>query len=264
MISGIFHSGSGLGNQLFRYVATRVLVADKGYRLGYEFGMVAPELFKGRGFMSLDMGKDCAYRYEVETPSGKTIPRHQYEITNIPVWEEWSKFCYDPDINFVEDSTIIDGSFEDPRYFEHRLDEIDQWLKVEPLEMPDDLCVIGFRGGEYIGVPELFLPREYWQKAISEMVQNHPGIRFEVHTDDPETARKFFPIYPIIHNVGINWRSMRYAKYAIIANSSFFVLPRLLSAGLTIAPRFWNRYNTKKWDYPQSYYKQFSYIHHEM
>ena len=45
MIAGIFHKGSGLGNQLHRYVMTRCLSLDKGM----EFGMVNPELFKGDG-----------------------------------------------------------------------------------------------------------------------------------------------------------------------------------------------------------------------
>ena len=85
-------------------------------------------------------------------------------------------------------------------------------------------------------------------------------MKFEVHTDDPELAKQFFPNDKIIHDIDINWRSMRYAKYAIISNSSFYILPRLLNGGLTIAPRYFNRYNVKRWDYPQSYYKSFQYI----
>src|SRR5690348_4619876 len=95
MIAGIFHSGSGLGNQLHRYVATRVLALDKGY----EFSMVAPELFKGKGFMNLDMGKEIdtngikgpkfPFRYDIEQPSGKVVPWlnwHGGEPTAL--WEE--------------------------------------------------------------------------------------------------------------------------------------------------------------------------------
>ena len=59
MIHGLIHPGSGLGNQLHRYVATRVLALDKGY----DFGMVAPELFKGKDFMDLDIGKPMHFRY---------------------------------------------------------------------------------------------------------------------------------------------------------------------------------------------------------
>lgn len=251
MISGIFHSGSGLGNQLHRYVATRVLALDKGY----DFGVVAPELFKGKDFMDLDMGVEV-FNYDIEASTGKVLPVD----VRYPLWEEWNKFCYDPDFNFVEDNTIIDGSFEDERYFIHRLTEIKEWLKTEPLEIPDDVCVIGFRGGEYYTVPELGLPKEYFDRAIVEMKKINPNMKFEVHTDDLEMANWFFPDCKITKDIGINWRSMRYAKHAIIANSSFYVLPRLLSGGLTIAPRYFNRYNTKKWDYPQFYYKSFKYI----
>jgi len=250
MIYGIFHTGSGLGNQLHRYVATRVLALDKGY----EFGIIAQREFKGISFMDLELGDEPTEPYMTDH-TGKIS-----SYSKLPVWEEWNKQTYDPDFNFVEDNTIIDGNFEDPRYFEHRLPEIAEWLKTELLDIPDDVCVIGFRGGEYYTVPELGLPKEYYDRAIQYMKTINPAMKFEVHTDDPELAKIFFPDYKVIRDISINWRSMRYAKYAIIANSSFYVLPRLLNGGLTIAPKYWNRYNTKKWDYPQNYYKQFTWI----
>lgn len=257
MLYGIMHRGSGLGNQLFRYVATRVLALDKGY----EFGMVAPELFKGKDFMNLDMGID-KFTYSIETATGKVVPStsNSWEPWEFKQWEEWDKHTYDPDINFVEDNTIIDGNFEDSKYFEHRLPEIKEWLKTEPLEVPEDVCVIGFRGGEYYTIPELGLPKDYYNKAILGFRMMNLDMKFEVHTDDPELAKQFFPDFPIIKDISINWRAMRYAKYAIIANSSFYVLPRLMNGGVTIAPKYFNRYNTKKWDYPQFYYKQFTYL----
>lgn len=254
MIYGIFHRGSGLGNQLHRYVATRVLALDKGYK----FGMVAPELFKGKDFMNLDMGCSPHLEHGLVLPEGRTVV-----VSKLPVWQEWDKFTYDPDFNFVEDNTIIDGSFEDVRYFEHRLPKISEWLKTETLEMPNNVCIIGFRGGEYYTVPELGLPKAYYDRAIEKMIEINPKMQFEVHTDDADLASKFFPEYPVVRNIGVNWRAARYAKYAIIANSSFYVLPRLLNGGITIAPKYFNRYNTKKWDYPQFYYKQFQYIHHD-
>jgi hypothetical protein len=89
-------------------------------------------------------------------------------------------------------------------------------------------------------------------------------MTFEVHTDDPELAQEFFPGYECIHDIKLNWRSVRYAKYAIIANSSFYILPRLLrhqeGEFFTIAPRYWARRNTEEWSMPQNYYKKFTYI----
>jgi hypothetical protein len=232
-------------------VATRVLALDKGY----EFGMVNPELFKGRSFMKLEHEE-------------AKIPAHPTEFQEKKVVEDGIDIRgYDPEINFVEDNTIIDGEFQDLRYFEHRLPEIREWLKVEPLEIPNNVCIIGFRAGEFVGVRDLFLTLDYWEDAIDIMKEK--GItKFEVHTDDPITAQKFFPNYKIIHDIGLNWRSVRYAKYAIIANSSFYILPRLLrhSQGeytkhpITIAPRYWARRNIGVWALPSNYYKQFTYI----
>ena len=256
MIAGIFHAGSGLGNQLHRYVATRVLALDKDC----DFSIVAPELFKGTSFMDLDMGVPFNEGYRIDERNGKV--EALFDIINGSkngYWSEKTNY-YNPEFNFIEDNTIIDGEFQDERYFSHRLRDIDQWLKVEPLDIPDDLCIINFRGGEYALFPELFLPKEYWAEAKSLMLQKNINMRFEVHTDDPELAKQFFPDYKIIHDIGVNWRSLRYAKHAIIANSSFAIFPRLLSGGFTVAPRYWARHNTKEWSRPDNFYRAFTYI----
>lgn len=254
MIAGIFHSGSGLGNQLFRYVATRVLAKDKGY----EWGMINPQNFKGDSFMEIDKGI-----------GGDVV----WEINHDPQWNYWFEKevrdsngvdirSYDPEINFVEDNTTIDGEFQDPRYFEHRINEVREWLKVKPLKMSDDLCVIGFRGGEFYTVPDLGLPKSYYDEAIAMMRKKYPDMRFEVHTDDPQKAKEFFPDFKITHDIGLNWRSVRYAKHLIIANSSFYILPALLNEDVkeVIAPRYWARRNTSVWALPQNWYRQFLYI----
>jgi hypothetical protein len=264
MIYSFVHPGSGLGNQLFRVVAGKVLSLDKGY----EYSAIGKDFFKGKTFMNLDMGKDNDLPIGVEYPAGKIVMGAECET---PLWEEKTSY-YSPEFNFTEDNTIIDGEFQDERYFGHRMVEIEGWLKVEHIEIPDDLCIIGFRGGEFYVFPELGLPKEYFDKGIKMMKEINPNMRFEVHTDDPELAKQFFPDYKIIHDIGINWRSMRYAKHAIIANSSFYILPRLLSHhnevvpgimwnyAITIAPRYWARRNTKTWVLPQNYYKDFIYV----
>ena len=250
MIYGIFHQGSGLGNQLHRYLATRVRALDLGldYQMIYnEDGSGKEHGFKGKFFLNQ--------------------PRVEGWPVSIKKWQELGVIIdgvdirsYDPEFNFIEDNTIIDGEFQDERYWEHREKEVDEWLKVEPIEMPDDLCVIGFRGGEFSIYPDLFLPEDYWDEAMGKMRNINPNMQFEVHTDDEDLARQFFPNLKVIHDIGINWRSMRYAKYAIIANSSFFILPRWLNEGMTIAPRYWARHNTKVWSLPSNFYSRFIYI----
>ncbi len=255
MIAGIWHQGSGIGNQLFRYVAARTLAEDKGC----EFGMCNPDWFKGDFFLDFDKGISAAMEVDTKYWEEKKVVENGIDIRS-----------YDPEINFVQDNTIIDGEFQDARYWQHKLPQINKWLTVEPLDVPNDVCVIGFRGGDYYADPNLGLPTSYFDKAISEILHMNSHMRFEVHTDDPQLAAQFFSNIPIIpndrmshsnhSNMGYNWRAMRYAKYAIIANSSFYILPRLLSRGVTIAPRYWARRNVGVWALPQNYYSCFSYI----
>ena len=246
MISGIFHVGSGIGNQLARYVMTRVLALDKGL----EFGMKNPELFKGQSFMNLDMGKE--------------YKGHDHEYVEKRVNNEQGVDIRDYDwegLLTIKDNTLIDGEFQGYKYYIHHLDKIREWLKVEPLDMPDDVCVINFRGGEYVGVKDLFLPKEYWDLAISKMKLINPDMVFEVHTDDIETARQFFPDYKIIRDIAINWRSIRYAKYLILSNSSFAILPALLGDAVTIyAPLYWAGRNVGYWKMRQNEYNRFIHI----
>lgn len=252
MIVGIFHQGSGLGNQLHRYVATRVRAADLGvdWAMLYNPDGSGKEVgFKGSGFIDIPSNKILI---QVSLPSmwhEKKVVENGVDVRS-----------YDPEFNFIKDNTIIDGEFQDERYFAHRMSEVDKWLAVEPLNLPENLCVIGFRGGEFSLYPDLFLTKEYWDEGIRMMKDLNPSMEFEVHTDDPLLAKQFFPDYPCIHNIGLNWRSVRYAKQAIIANSSFYILPRLLNGGFTIAPRYWGRRNTKVWCLPQNFYRDFTHI----
>jgi len=274
MVIGIIHSGSGAGDQLFTYILTRVTALEKGY----DFGFVGIENFKGFSFMNLDWGKPVGAKYHIEYPVGRLVidEPHRLFVVDAPY--------YNPEVNFIEDDTFIDGTnAQDIRYFEkylqgnHLLDEhsgeINDWLKVDPLDMPSDLCIIGFRGGEYATVPDLFLTKDYWHKAIRIIGDKYPsyirkaGMLFQVHTDDVETARNMLseflpPATQYIHDIGLNWCSIRYAKHLIIANSAFFIMPSLLNENATeiIAPKYWAGRNVGEWRRPQNYYPKFQYI----
>jgi len=257
MIAGLFHEGSGLGDQLFRYITVRTLAEEKGW----DWDMAHPHNFKGNSFM-LNLGV-----------KGDMPMDPVYKVWNEKVVRDENGVdirSYDPEINFIEDWTVIDGSFEDDKYWGHNLKNINEWLKVEPLEVPDNKCLVGFRGGEYYSDPNLGLPIEYFTEAMTHF----PGFEYEVHTDDPKLAKNMLGLPTIENNqlshsrhsnMGFNWRSMRYAKHAIIPNSAFFILPRLLKhhedpEAVTIAPRYWARRNTKTWARPSCYYRSFQYV----
>lgn len=262
MIAGYFHQGSGLGNMLFRYLATRVRAEE----LGVEFGMINPEGFKGSSFMNLDMGKPVPGTFHVEQPSGKVVAEGHgmtlFEEKKI-VEDSVDIRGYDPEFNFIEDNTLIDGEFQDVRYFWEYDKYIDQWLGVKYLGMPNNLCVLGFRGGEFAAIPDLFLPRNWWLEAIDRMKAINPYMKFVAVTDDPDLARAYLPEeVGITHEISLDWRMIRYARYLIISNSSFYILPALLNEYATeiIAPRHWARHNTGVWATRQNWYSKFSYL----
>jgi len=244
MISGILHTGSGLGNQLHRMVATRVLAWEKGY----EWSMVSKDNFKGKSFIHVDIPEAVTNSHTAFFQEKKVV-ENGIDIRG-----------YDPEINFVEDNTVIDGEFQDERYFYHKIDKLRTWLITDPLAMDKDMCVINFRGGEYTLFPDLFLTKEYWYTAID--IMKSKGIqKFVVATDDVLTARQFFPEYKCIYDIGLNWRMIRYARHLILSNSSFAILPALLNEDVdVIAPRYWARRNIGVWATPQNYYKKFLYI----
>lgn len=261
MLIGLIHKGSGLGDQLFSYIATRVRAVD----LGVDFGFVGKEFFKGASFMNLDWGKDTNHiDVFIKPESGELSVGQPYNFKEFKL----NKPYYDPEFNFIPDGSVIDGyGAQDIRYFEHRLDEVREWVKTDQGAMiyQDELCVINFRGGEYVGIPELFLTREYWDKAVQLIKSKYPNVGFQVHTDDLETAKEFFIDYPeffIIQGIEANWKAIRYTKHLIISNSAFAILPALLNENVkeVIAPRFWAGRNVGQWRRPGNHYKKFTYI----
>lgn len=262
MIIGIIHKGSGLGDQLFSYIAARVRAAD----LGVDYGFVGKEFFKGASFMNLDWGINndlLDYYVHEETgavkfdpPIALSLSKHTY-ILNKPY--------YDPEFNFIPDGSVIDGyGAQDIRYFEHRLDEVREWIQIKDLSgFYDKVCVINFRGGEYKLFPELYLTQEYWDKAVQ--IIRDKGIdddHFLVVTDDIDEAIKFFPKFRISHNLEDDWKSVLMSDYLILSNSAFGILPALLNSNVVdiIAPRYWAGRNVGEWRRPGNYYKKFTYI----
>lgn len=244
------YKGQGLGNQLANIVTVRCIGIDKGY----DFKVMFPERFKGHFFK------------DIELPSVEPIEHEEgkpFEMEGMTYYREKmiNNGDYDPAIFDLKNNTVVHGLLQGEKYFETHREEIDKWLTVEPIEIPDDVCVINFRGGEYVGVKEFFLPYTYWNNAIERMQEINPDMKFEVHTDDPETAKLFFPDYPITRDIEINWRSIRYAKYLILSNSSFALLPAWLNQkAYILAPKFFARHNEGYWFLEQNIMKSFNYL----
>ena len=233
-VKGIMHRGSGLGNQLHRYVGTKIIAMEKGE----QHTMIAPELFKGKDFLKLDIEPNDI-KYTIKEPSGEVVPE-SYE-------------------------GVLDGEFQNEKDFYPHIDKVREWIKPN-YRWEEDCCVISHRGGEYKGVSELYLPQEYWDLAIKMMLEINQDMKFRVVTDDVEEADRMFPDFPVTHEMENDWCSILSAKYLILSNSSFAILPAYMNEHVEkiIAPKYWARYNTHEWlNQDNSTYSKFTYVHHE-
>ncbi len=273
MIGTEFIPGYGLGNQLFFYIVTRCLALEKGV----DFGFVNPgqvgNVFhsqKGMYFMDIDMGKEIS-REKME--SFKIYHEQDDRLYLGDSVHDMTHGCYisgaDPKLFEVEDNTIIYGNMQDQSYFEKYRDKIREWLHVreeaESYEYTaDDLCIINMRGGEYTSCPELFLDRRYWLNAIENMKKINPKMRFMIITEDEEAAKKVLPEYECHHfDMGKDYVTIKNARYLILSNSSFSLMPVMSSTELkyAIAPKYWARHNVSDgfWSSEQNIYSFLTY-----
>ena len=246
-----FYHGQGLGNQLACYVTTRVIALDRGF----EFGVMHPERFKGADFMSLDFGGLVVGGAgpeggpPVKLPIGiKNYVRERslvHPVANVDIRD-----C-DYSLREILDNTKLDGLLQGEQYILHRKKEIAGWLQtknfpeVEKL-CASDVCIINFRGGEYLAVNDFHLKEKYWNDAIEQMRAVNPAMRFIVITDDITSARKVFPRFQVYHfSIGGDYFAINNASYLILSNSSFAWFPAWLNTKLKfcIAPKYWGRHN---------------------
>ena len=252
MIITEIYNGQGLGNQLWCYTVTRAIAKANNYK----FGIMHPERFKCLHFMNLDLGEPVIGGEGPESGPPTSLPEgivNYYVEKNLvdPNYPTSDIRIYDHELMTVSDNTKIDGCMQDERYIINYRDDIKEWLKVnngkECLDYSDDnICVINFRGGEYVNNYHTFLPQSYWKNAIAHMRNKNPNFKFVVITDDVYTAKYFFPDFDVFHfDIGKDYSVINNAKYLIISNSSFAWFPTWTNdkLQLCIAPKFWARHN---------------------
>lgn len=241
-------NGQGLGNQLACYVTTRCIALKNGY----DWGIQGWERFKGSSFMNLDFGKKVTGGYTpIEGQTPVSLPdgiKYYYKEKHVKDKDGNSITPYDWELFKIKDNTKIDGIMQGEEYFKEYKADISEWLKVDLMEMPDDLCIINFRGGDRgFGDPKFFLRKKYWDDAIKNMKKINPEMKFKIVTDDILAAQKILGEYgfEITHDMKNDYISIQSAKYLIISNSSFAFFPAWLNENVKfrIAPKYWGRHN---------------------
>jgi hypothetical protein len=250
MIITELYNGQGLGNQLWCYVTTRCIAKNHGY----QFGIQSPDKFKGANFLHLDFGEHVIGGHGPEGGPPTQLPAgivHYYQEQ--AAYHPLSKAdirLHDPLLMGIPDNTKIDGNMQDEHYIAAYKEDIRQWLTIDPSYdcrdfSHDNICIVNFRGGEYARHSDVFLPKRYWDDAMKNMQKINPQFKFVVITDDPTTAKRFFPDLEVYHfSIGKDYAIIHRAHYLILSNSSFAWFPAWLSKDLRycIAPKYWARH----------------------
>lgn len=261
--------GQGIGNQLACYVTTRSIAHTRGLDFGIkDTGWGGDKRYNQSGFywFDLDWGQevpdDLDVYYEKEVRKKLNTCHHDMTVG-----------CdvrgYDQGLIDVPDNTMIFGNMQDEKYFYHNKELIKEWLKVKEEYdtyeyMDDDVCVLNYRGGEYIGFHELYLTREYWLNAMENMTKINPNMKFVTITDDVKASQDMLPEIPAYHfTVDKDYAIIKNSKHVILSNSSFpfFAVYTSDTIENIIAPKYWARHNVSDgyWAMSQNIYSGWTY-----
>ena len=271
-----------LGNHMWQYAVCRT-IAEK---LGYEWGInptPSHDYFNGANqmdFMGVDFGSDVEGIINEYHEPWKTY--NHVDAVNITM--------LNPTLYKIEDNTILlgdngakGGIYQSEEYIKDRKEDVRRWFKINEdkkkdydnklnelgIVLDDNTCVINFRGGEYRGIPNVLLRREYWKDSVNEMLKLNPNMKFIVATDDPITASRFMPFtMECIHvGVGFDYYCVNQAKWLIISNSTFGWWAAWLNEDCKkiIAPKYWARHNVSDgyWATGDAYTSCFDYMDRE-
>lgn len=275
MIGIEFINGQGLGNQLLSYVSVKALAK----KYGYEFGTASQDNFamnihndKGMYFMDVDLGLEIT---EADKEKMEVFHEKEDRFYSSAGIHDSKHGCYiagaDSDLlNNLKDNTVIYGNLQDQSYFIEYKDGLKDWLKIkseyDTYEYSrDNLCIINIRGGEYEDNPELYLSKKYYLAAIKVMKKLVPDMEFMIVTDDVKAANRLFPNIEAHHfDIAKDYAILKNAKYLILSNSSFAILPVHTSECLikAVAPKYWARHNVSNgyWASEQNVYDALEYI----
>ena len=271
-----------LGNHMWQYAVCRTIAEE----LGYEWGINSTpshDYFNGANqmdFMNVDFGIEVnGIINEYHEPW-----RTYNHVDNVNIT------MLNPTLYKIDDNTILlgdngakGGIYQSEEYIKHRKEDIKIWFKINEdkkknynnklnelgIVLDDNTCVINFRGGEYRGIPNVLLRREYWRDSVNEMLRLNPNMKFVVVTDDPATASHFMPFtMECIHvNVGFDYYCVNQAKWLIISNSTFGWWCAWLNENCKkiIAPKYWARHNVSDgyWATGDAYTSCFDYMDRE-
>jgi hypothetical protein len=268
MIINEFYNGQGLGNQLWNYAVLRILAKKNSC----DFSVIGEKRFKGSEFMDIDFGKETLGGMTIDggpaykLPNGiKNYFREQKEYLNGTTIDISRT---DPRLLELKDSTKFDGNCQSIKYLEGMRNDLLSWIKIKEEfkkhKTGDNVCVVHLRGGDFKKIKGVFLPQNYYLKAMEYIKSKNQNVTFSCVTDDVAFAKEFLPSdveiigsaleerndnlkagHHIGGPIGIDFSILMQAKYLIIPNSSFSWWAAYLNkdSEIIVAPKYWAAFN---------------------
>ncbi len=253
MIVTELYNGQGLGNQLWCYCVCRS-IADKS---NMSFNILGQDNFKAKEFLEVDFG-------EVSKNNEKYKIFHEQRFYDKEI--DYVASSFDDRVLSLDHGTQIEGLFQSEKYFFDNIDRIKEYIKIKEeyknlITIPDGVCILNIRGGEYKRHKKFNLPKSYWINAMNNMRSDYGVSQFLIVTDDHKYARALFPDIDIIQEgVAESYIALHSASYLIVSNSTFSYFPIKTKSvpPVVIAPKYFARFNDScnKWASPANIYKK--------
>jgi hypothetical protein len=267
MLTTELYNGQGPGDQIWVYLTTRYIAS----KLGYDFGIESPDKWKLSN-LDINFGKSVLGGNSPEGGPPLILPNdiEAYYIENKewhPGFHDCNITSFDHEVFNIKDNTKLEGYYHYSHLLEQNKGLFSEWLdfssiiKRNPVVKGKVICNI--RGGEYKSVPDLILPKKYWDMALERL--GNPEV--EIVTDDPEYAKSLIPNGKLFTGSMIeHFENLFTAEKLVISNSAFAFFPAALgNAETVIAPKYWSRYNVSDgfWAMEGDKYSGFTYIDRE-
>jgi hypothetical protein len=269
-----------LGNHMWQYSVCRT-VAEK---LGYDWGIdptPSNDYHQGNSqmtFMDVDFGKSV---------TGITQDFHEkwqfHEAKHEKVWfnmVDERLYGVADNTRLIGDNGAVGGIYQCEDYIIDRKKDIQKWWKIKDehkekydkqlekmgIVLDENLCVINFRGGEYRGLSNVLLRKEYWRDSVNHMLSINKDMNFLVVTDDVSFAKSYIglDIRTIHVDIGFDFYVVNQSKWTIISNSTFSWWAAWLNekTNKIIAPKYFNAHNLSDgyWSLGAIYTRCFDYI----
>jgi Glycosyl transferase family 11 len=231
---------SGLGNQLFAYVATKCVAID--LRLDYRY-IVAPPDPRRAGEAIDEFGHRYSDMYETafSIDTSERIVEIPDEVCREWEWERLPDTTYNRGVYGIGDNTSLTGYFLSPGYFAEHEGRVRRWLTFAPdvlsqarRELSRQLTAVGCEHAVAVHVrrgPDFealgwVLEREYYRLALDRVWDVCPrGSSLVVLvSDQPEESRGIVTDQPTFVSRGdmfVDLCLMSLCDAHVVANSTF-------------------------------------------